>query len=232
MHVGLAVLCGLALAVLIVALIQRAGVTVSFQIVDYVTGKTIRGAHVEISRKWTRLPVEGLPFLGITPFYHRTFPAETGVATITGLRRLDQSFRIVVQAKGYADAFIQAAPDSNNPDVFCILYFGTNWLHESPYEYVNRKEPFTISLEPEIGGTERAGARYSMTPSAGSREKAILAINNYAKKRGANGTPARSTKFVNGHWEVGSLTPSLSVVGDSTFDVSEDGEILGIHPGE
>src|SRR5260370_438227 len=126
--------CAIALAVLVLAQIRRRGEILSFQIVDYVTGKPIQGTTVELSRRWTRLPVDSIPLVHVDPFYSRTVRAETGVVRITDVPKLDLSCRIVVGARGYGEAFIQQQPpdECSNPDVYRIVYFGTNWLHVSP----------------------------------------------------------------------------------------------------
>ncbi len=226
-------LCAVVLGLFLLVFTRRPREALRFEIVDYVTGKRIQGATVELSRKWTRLPVESLPLLTIKPHYHRSISAESGVAQIAQVPD-DRTCRIVVQAKGYGDAFIQQQPpdECDNPDVYRIVYFGSNWLHESAYEYVNRKKPFTVALEPDAGGAERKGARYEITPSSGSKERAIAAINASGDKRGANGKQINVgwAKFRNGHWEI--KLSSEIIGGDTQYDVSQDAEILGIHPGE
>src|SRR5262245_3890704 len=95
--------CVLALALLVLELIQWSGETVAFEIVDYVTGKPIRGATVEVSRIRTNWPVAKLSFLGIKQWHRRTIVAETGIVKINDIPNRDLSCRIVVRAKGYAE---------------------------------------------------------------------------------------------------------------------------------
>jgi len=224
-------LCVLALAVWILAPAREQGETVAFYVVDYVTGRPIQDTTVEFPQRWTRWRVESIPLLRIKPWSNRIILSGTGIVQIANAPSFDLSYRIAVGAKGYGEALLKQLPTAEcaNPDVYRILYFrgGTNWLHESPYEYVNRKRPFTVALEPNAGGGGRAGVRYPAAPSPGSQEKAILTIKRYAEKRGGELGKVESAKFINGHWEV-----FLSDGGFSTFDVADDGEILGVHPGE
>ena len=53
-----------------------------FEIVDYVSGKRIPGARVEVYRTWTRLPVESIPLLQIKPWSGRTNVADEGIAYV------------------------------------------------------------------------------------------------------------------------------------------------------
>jgi len=222
-------LCAVALAAAVVAVSVvtwlRRTETLRFQILDYVTGQPIRGATVEVARTWISLPLEKLPFFGLSSRYRRITVAKTAQVYIGGVPKLDPSCRIVIAAKGYGDAVIQQqSPEQTaNPDLYWITYFGSNRLHGS-YEYVNRKKPFTVALEPDAGGTGRAGACYTTVPSAGSRERAIAAVNPDGRGR------LGRVEFRNGHWEIGFLRGSVG--GSSWYDVSEEGEILARHPGE
>lgn len=199
----------------------------TIQVVDYVTGKPISNATVVVSRIWTGFPVEKIPVLGIKPWSRETILAQAGIVRISGVPR--PPYRIVVEAKGYAKALIEQRPrdESDNLDVYRIVYHGDQWLHESPYEYVNRKRPFTVALEPYAGGTNRAGARYLGTPSAGSKEKAIMTAKRQVKKWPGE-FEIKEAAFRNGHWEV-TLSRVPAGPGSITLiDVGDDGEILGI----
>jgi len=236
-RVWILLLCGPALVgVLVVAFTRAPEESLSFEIVDYVTGKRIQSPTVEVSRKWTRLPLESIPFLKISPFRQTTIPTGSGLVHIAHVPKIDLSCRMVVGAKGYADAFIQQQPpdECSNPDVYQITYFpsgGSVWLelHDSPYEYVNRKKLFTVALEPLVGGVERDGVRYRTIPSPGSKERALGALNRRAQKRGSSGGEVTSVQFINGHWEV--RIPRV-MGSQAQYDLGEDGELLGIHPGE
>jgi len=233
MKLWIAMVCVPALTALVMVL-MRPRETVSFEIVDYVTGKRIQNATIEVSRKLTRLPLDRIPFLHISPFKHTIIPALNGLVEITHVPKVDLSCRIVVGAKSYADAFIQQQPpdECDDPDIYRILYFGDPWLHESPFEYVTRKKQFTVALEPDAGGTGRAGARYLSAPPPGSKERALMAIKRLGQKGDAKDTDLKVdwAKFQNGHWEIKLVSEGPG--GDPRFDISEDGKILGIHPGE
>jgi len=208
---------------------QRAKAELSFSVVDYVTGGIITNARVDISRRWTELPVEKIPFLTVNPRYHRHTSGSNGIFTIN-VRQLDWSTRIAVQAPSYADAILeqQRIPNERETEVYRIFYLGTNWLHSSPYEYVNRWKPFVIGLEPETGGSGRLGAVYK-NPSQGSEEAAIKTVRDYIQNRGGKWSTPESTQFVNGHWEI---RFGHRLGGQVQYDLSESGELLCIHAAE
>jgi hypothetical protein len=79
---------------------SRSGHTIKFEVIDYVTGKPISSPRVRVSRIWTRLPVDKL---GISDRVTRTLNPTSSIVTVRDLKPVDQSFRIVVQARGYAE---------------------------------------------------------------------------------------------------------------------------------
>jgi hypothetical protein len=188
-----------------------------------VTGKPVTNATVWVSQRWTSLPLEEIPFIGIdTCSRITTNLPKNGTAKFTGIRK-GAGLWLVIEANGYAQAQIirRAADLSPNPEAYQITYFGDAWLHDSPYAYAKRNEPFTLTLEPTLGGTERLGERYPLPPPE-SKERALAAVIRYAN---ATGNPKpHSIRFVNGHWAI-DFRP-----GGTRYDVSAQGEILGIAP--
>ncbi len=209
--------------------------TLSFEIVDYVTGKPIQNATVQVLRAWTRLPLDKIPGLGIKPWHETTVRPQSNAVKITGVARSDPTCWIVIGATGYAEASVKqvATPESRNLDSYCIFYSpaGSNLLHDSLHEYVNRKKSFTVALEPVRGGTGRAGARFPTAPSPGSRERAITAASHRAESWGWKQVTADSASFRNGHWEIKVSSAPPRIGGDAEFDVAEDGEVLWVQPG-
>jgi hypothetical protein len=213
---------------------SRSGETINFEIIDFVTGKRITNATVEVARTWIGLPVDRIPLLNISTRSRHIFSATHGVAKVIKVPKLDPTCRIVIGAPGYGEAFLSQQPvdETRNPEIYRIIYFGTNSLHDTPYKYVNRREPFAVALEPDVGGTGRAGVRYIVNPPAGSKDRAIQAVYDFGKRPGTyrKNPEIESAQFLNGRWEV--TLKSRRIGGGSTYDVSIDGNILGFHPAE
>jgi hypothetical protein len=95
-------------------------------------------------------------------------------------------------------------------------------------EYVDRRTPFTVALEPEVAGLGRLGIRYRTEATTGSRERAIETVKHYVEKLGASWKTPASVEFHNGHWEI---RRPHNLGGTTRYDVSEDGELLCVYPG-
>jgi hypothetical protein len=130
--------CILAMAVLLMVFLKTRSETLSFTVVDAVTGATITNALVFTGQRWTDLPVEKLR-IGLRPF--RRFPVESTNGTIKVLSVPKQSrfmFSIAFIAQGYHLCTFQRSTKDE-------LLYGS----EGERVRLPKTNQFTITLRPK-----------------------------------------------------------------------------------
>lgn len=143
----------IALAALTMAIVRPATDTVTFQVIDSVTGEPLAASYAAVYGRWTALPIEKLRIGALYPWRTTMFPSDHGSFAMPGIPRRTSSMlvRLILSAQGHKPAAFTVEEDG-----YQVRYFGHAAVH------IARTNRITIALERQeprrVGRTNLIGS--------------------------------------------------------------------------